>query len=164
MRFKSTGTSKNATPVDPIRRRSRILRRFLTANSELMELMADLETDLNYLEPGESQIRQPILRLLEGSLLLAEDLNLLTRDRYSALYDAHGSIEKTVREHLRSSPPSAAQPLLVQLDKASTGRVREVGGKAARLGELRVTMPETVPPGFVVTTSASSRAAAMRAF
>jgi pyruvate,water dikinase len=153
MPFKQTDTPGDSPAVDPIRRRGRILRRFLAANSELMELMADLETDLNYLEPGESQIRQPILRLLEGSLLLSENLNLLTRDRFAVLYDAHWAIEKSVREHLRASPPSAAQTLLIPLEKASTGRVRETGGKAARLGELLVVMPDTVPPGFVISTS-----------
>jgi len=154
MRFKSTVTPGDSPAVDPIRRRGRILRRFLAANSELMELMADLETDLNYLEPGEAQIRQPILRLLEGSLLLAENLNLLTRDSYAVLYDAHRAIEKSVREHLRSSPKSAARTLVIPLEKASTGRVRDVGGKAARLGDLRVVMPDLVPPGFVISTSA----------
>lgn len=151
---KSKRASGDATPVDPIRRRARILRRFLATNSELMELMADLETDLNYLGPGESQIRQPILRLLEGSLLLAENLNLLTNDKNAALYDSHQAIEKAIREHLRTSSPPQAQPLLIPLNKASTARIREVGGKAARLGELRVVIPEKVPPGFVVTTSA----------
>ena len=154
MRFKSTVTPGDSPAVDPIRRRGRILRRFLAANSELMELMADLETDLNYLEPGEAQIRQPILRLLEGSLLLAENLNLLTRDSYAVLYDAHRAIEKSVREHLRSSPASAARTLVIPLENASTGRVREVGGKAARLGDLRVVMPDLVPPGFVISTAA----------
>ncbi len=154
MRFKPKGPSQKSTPADPIRRRARILRRFLAANSELMELMADLETDLSHLEPGESRIRQPILRLLEGSLLLAENLNLLTGDKNRALYDAHRTIEKAVRDHIRTSSPSAGQPLQIPLEKASTGRIREVGGKAARLGELRVVMPETVPPGFVISTSA----------
>jgi pyruvate,water dikinase len=154
MGSKSNNNRGVADAVDPIRRRARILRRFLAANSELMELMADLETDLNYLEPGEAQIRQPILRLLEGTLLLAENLNLLTRDRYAVLYDAHHNIETTVREHLKGSPPSAARTLFIPLEKASTARVRETGGKAARLGELRVTMPEIVPAGFVISTSA----------
>jgi pyruvate,water dikinase len=120
----------------------------------LLAAMADLETDLNHLEPGESKIRQPILRLLENSLLLAENLNLLTGDKYKALYDVHQEIEKTVRGYLRAAPSSAARVLHVPLEKASTGRIREVGGKAARLGELRVVMPESVPPGFVVCTSA----------
>ncbi len=154
MPSQSTDTSWTSTAVDPIHQRARILRRFLATNSELLELMAELETDLNHLHPGESQIRQPILRLLESSLLLAENLNLLTHDRHAALYDTHWAIERAVREQLRTSPSSISQPLLIPLDRASTGRVRETGGKAARLGELRCVMPDAVPPGFVISTSA----------
>jgi pyruvate,water dikinase len=150
MRFKPAGSHRRTPPKDPIRWRGRILRRFLATNGELMELMADLD----YLEPGEAQIRQPILRLLEGSLLLAENLNLMTGNRYAALYDAHWAIEQKVREYLRASPPAAAQALLIPLERTGTGRVREAGGKAARLGDLRVIMPEQVPPGFVISTAA----------
>lgn len=140
--------------MEPIWQRYRVLRRLLAANSELLELMADLEADLSHLEPGAYQIRQPIVRLLEGSLLLAENLNILAGDRYKPLYEAHWAIEKAVREYLRSFQPLADQRLLVPLHEANTERIREVGGKAAHLGELRAVMPDIVPPGFVITTAA----------
>ncbi len=144
----------SSSSVEPIWQRYRVLRRLLAANSELLELMADLEADLSHLEPGEYQIRQPIIRLLEGSLLLAENLNILTGERYKPLYEAHWNIEKVVREYLRSFQPLANQRLLVPLHEANAERIREVGGKAAHLGELRAIMPETVPPGFIITTAA----------
>jgi pyruvate,water dikinase len=145
---------ESSSSVETIWQRYRVLRRLLAANSELLELMADLEADLSHLEPSESQIRQPIIRLLEGSLLLAENLNILTGDRYKPLYEAHWTIEKSIREYLRSFQPLAKQRLLVPLHEANTERIREVGGKAAHLGELRTIMPDMVPPGFVITTAA----------
>ncbi len=140
--------------MEPIWQRYRALRRLLAANSELLELMADLEADLSHLEPGAYQIRQPIIRLLEGSLLLAENLNILASDRYKPLYQAHWTIEKAVREYLRSFQPLANQRLLVPLHEASRERIRDVGGKAAHLGELRAVMPDIIPSGFVITTAA----------
>ncbi len=140
--------------AEPIYQRYRVLRRLLAANSELLELMADLEADLSHLEPGEHQVREPIIRLLEGSLLLAENLNLLTGERYKSLYNAHWTIEKSVREYLRSFDSPASQRLLIPLHEANVDRIREVGGKAAHLGELRATMPDMVPAGFVITTAA----------
>ena len=145
---------ESSSSIEPMWQRYRVLRRLLAANSELLELMADLEADLSHLEPGEYQIRQPIIRLLEGSLLLAENLNILTGERYKPLYEAHWAIERAVREYLRSFQPPASQRLLVPLHEANIDRIREVGGKAAHLGELRVIMPEMIPPGFVITTAA----------
>ena len=119
---------ESSSSIEPMWQRYRVLRRLLAANSELLELMADLEADLSHLEPGEYQIRQPIIRLLEGSLLLAENLNILTGERYKPLYEAHWAIERAVREYLRSFQPPASQRLLVPLHEANIDRIREVGG------------------------------------
>ncbi len=135
-------------------RRYRVLRRVLAANSEMLERLADLEADLFHLDPGEPRIREPVLDLLDASLLLAEDLNVLTDDKDRALYKAHAEIERAIRAVFRESRPPAEMPLVVPLDSASLAREREVGGKAARLGEVRVALPEHVPAGFVLTTAA----------
>ena len=92
-----------------MRHRYRVLRRLLAANSEMLELMADLEADLAHLDLGEHAIRQPVLRLLDGSLLLAENLNILTGGTQRALYTAQAEVERAVRSALRAAR-SAADP------------------------------------------------------
>ena len=134
--------------------RYRGLRRLLATNSDMLDLMADLEADLRHFQPDQHQIRQPILHLLEGSLLLAENLNVLTHQKYRTLYDVHRQIDGAVREYLRrSSPAPETQRLIIPLDESNTARLGEVGGKAAHLGELRLIMPEKVPSGFVISTA-----------
>lgn len=139
---------------DRLRQRYRVLRRLLAANSEMLEQMSDLEADLSHLGPGEPVVGTRVLRLLDGSLLLAENLNVLTRDAHRDLYAAHAEIEDSVRATLRSFPDPATLPFVVPLDDATVGRALEVGGKAANLGTLRAKMPEVVPEGFVLTTAA----------
>ena len=139
---------------DLLRHRYRVLRRLLAANSEMLELMADLEADLSHLDPGEPVIVRRVLRLLSGSLLLAENLNILTGAEHRSLYAIHAEIEEAVRATLRSFPDPSASPFLVSLEEASAARVREVGGKAAGLGPLLSVIPGAVPPGFVLTTAA----------
>jgi pyruvate,water dikinase len=148
--------SRGAKPAggDLLQYRYRVLRRLLAANSEMLELMADLEADLAHLDPGERAIRQPVLRLLDGSLLLAENLNILTGDAHRALYAAHAEIEQAVRSALRAFPDPTALPLMLPLEEACIERIREVGGKAANLGRLRAAMPAAIPAGFVLTTAA----------
>ncbi len=151
-------TSSSSSPVppggDPLRHRYRVLRRLLAANSEMLELMADLEADLAHLDPGEHAIGLPVLRLLDGSLLLAENLNILTGGAHRALYAAHAEIEQAVRSTLRSHPNPTALPFMLPLEEASASRIREVGGKAANLGQLHAVIPGAIPPGFVLTTAA----------
>ncbi len=137
-----------------MRHRYRVLRRLLAANSELLELMADLEADLAHLDPGEQRVRQPVLRLLDGSLLLAENLNILTAGAHRDLYAAHEEIARSIRSTLRSLPDPAALPFMVPLEDANPARAREIGGKAANLGPLRAVAPAAVPQGFAITTAA----------
>jgi pyruvate,water dikinase len=149
-------SSRAAPPPsgDLLRHRYRVLRRLLAGNSELLEVMADLEADLAYLDPGEQAVRQPVLRLLDGSLLLAENLNILSGGAHVALYAAHEAIAREIRSRLRSTPDPAALPLMIPLEDASPARAREVGGKAANLGPLRAVAPAAVPQGFAITTAA----------
>ena len=148
-------SSRKLTPTgDRMRHRYRVLRRLLAANSEMLELMADLEADLAHLDLGEHAIRQPVLRLLDGSLLLAENLNILTGGAQRALYTAQAEVERAVRSALRAAPDPATLPFMLPLDEATVERTREVGGKAAGVGQLRAVMPEAIPPGFVITTAA----------
>ena len=107
------------TGGDLLKHRYRILRHLLAANSEMLELMADLEADLAHLDPGEPAIVQPVLRLLDGSLLLAENLNLLTGASHRALYAVHAEIEEAVRVTLRSFPNPSTLPFVVPLGEAA---------------------------------------------
>ncbi len=144
-----------APPSDvPLGHHYRVLRRLLAANSEMLDLMADLEAALDYLDPGEPAIARRVMRLLDGSLLLAENLNILTGGAHCALYPAHAGIEHEVLATLRGFPNPASIPFVRPLEEAGADRVREVGGKAANLGRVRAVMPATVPPGFVLTTAA----------
>lgn len=146
-----------APATDPLQQGYRALRRVLATNSELLEQLADLEADLRHFDPCQHQIREPVLQLLDGSLLLAENLNILTGNRHARLYDSHTEIDQAVRSYLRQCPGVDAAPLALSLDDARALDAADAGGKAAHLARLRQAMPEVVPPGFVVTTSAFRR-------
>jgi pyruvate, water dikinase len=137
-----------------LQHRYRVLRRLLAANSELLEGMADLEADLALLDPGQPQVRRGVLGLLDGSLLLAENLNVLTGHVHAELYAAHRRIACEVRQFLRSREEHQSEPLVLPLDEVGVSDTRLVGGKAANLGELRTARPDLVPGGFVLTAAA----------
>lgn len=151
--MKSERTRELSSVVGSLEMRYQGLRRLLAVNSEMLELMADLETDLYHLHPTMNKIRQPILNLVEGALILAEDLNFITDDKFKKLYEIHRKIENAVRSYFKSLRAPEAQPFLIPLQEAG-GRTGDVGGKASNLGVLRALMPDLVPSGFVITTSA----------
>jgi len=129
-------------------------RNLLEMNGEMLDLLANLEADLRYLPVGEPALRAPLLHLLDGTLLLADTLNLLTGQVFSDLYQAHATIAATIRQTLQSWPEGVTQRLLIRLAEAGRGEEGLAGGKAARLGELSTVIPGHVPQGFVVTTEA----------
>ena len=127
-------------------------RNLLEMNSELLELLADLEADLRNVPPGETLVRDPMLRLLDGTRLLADNLNVLTEGRFSDLYEAHERIEKSIRGLLRASQTTGSAPLARDLRRVGRGDERTVGGKAANLGAVKAALSEHVPDGFVIGT------------
>ena len=148
---------KKTSPLlapESLRFRYKGLRDLLAKNSELLEKMADLESDLSNVHPEEPGIRQPVVQLLSGALLLAEDLNVLTGDQFRSLYSAHQDIEKEVLNYLRCHSLLSSKPFILPIDAISIKKAKEAGGKAANLGELCSVIPEAISPGFVITTSA----------
>ncbi|OGP50153.1 MAG: hypothetical protein A2Y79_07530 [Deltaproteobacteria bacterium RBG_13_43_22] len=130
------------------------LQSLLGENSRLLEVMADLEADLRFLPLGSASLEHQIRSLMEGTLLMIEDLNQIAEGHYQALYPAFIKIEKQVLERLGRPAAKSPEMELMALSEMDLTQERIVGGKAARLGELKKCFPETVPDGFVITTGA----------
>ena len=137
-----------------VRQKYQGLQSLLGENSRLLEIMADLEADLRFLPLGSASLEYQIRGLVEGTLLLIEDLNRLADDRYGGLYKAYLKIEREILQTLKTSTRPSPSRWAVFVGESGMGQEGEVGGKAARLGELKKIFPELIPDGFVVTASA----------
>ena len=150
--------SPNNPPLSPgaerVRQKYQGLQSLLGGNSHLLEIMADLEADLRFLPLGSASLEHQIRSLLEGTLLLIEDLNRLADNRYGDLYKAYLKIEREILQTLKTSTRASPSRWVVLVGEIGLGQEVEVGGKAARLGELKKVFPELIPDGFVVTASA----------
>lgn len=137
-----------------VRQKYQALQSLLGENSRLLEIMADLEADLRFLPLGSASLEHQIRSLLEGSLLMMEDLNQIADGHYQGLYGAYVTIEKQILQQLRQSPSNETVPWLMPLGGIGLGQEQAVGGKAAHLGEVKKSFPDQVPDGFVVTAGA----------
>ena len=130
------------------------LRALLNQNNGALQVLGDLEADLNHLRASSDRIRKPVLNLLDTALLMAQECNMLTRNRHRALYDVILRIKGEVRNHLESARNADQGPLTVTLDSEAALDPTLAGGKAAGLAAVGRLLGESVPPGLVLTTSA----------
>jgi hypothetical protein len=131
------------------------LRNLLNRNTLLLEQMSEIEADLRFYLSTSPAIQKKISRTVDETLLLAEDLNVLSQGRFAGLYRAFGRIRGEVSHQL--SVMATGQHLLrmalplAEVSKAPRGLA---GNKAANLGRVMEVLPDRVPSGFVVTTEA----------
>jgi pyruvate,water dikinase len=142
------------------RARYESFRRLLGRNSELLALLTDLDTDLNYQAPSEPRVRGRITAILDLALDLIQDLNELTDGAGDDLFPVHQNLDQMVRARLAEEHEEPGLRLTVGLEEAAAGDLDLCGGKAGHLAELRRALPEAVPGGFVATTLAYQRLAA----
>ncbi len=137
-----------------IRQKYQGLQSLLGENSRLLEVMADLEADLRFLPLGSASLEHQIRSLLEGTLLMIEDLNQIAESHYQGLYSAFVKIEEQIMQQLRRPSAKSPKVQLIPISEMDLTQERLVGGKAARLGELKKRFPDLVPDGFAVTIGA----------
>jgi pyruvate,water dikinase len=135
------------------------LRSLLNKNGSALQILSDLEADLNHMRYYDKRIQQPIQQLITESLLMAQELNLMTADYYSDLYDVIFQLRNKV-DHLfsRNQPDGYGdQPFVLWLDKQAGVDPALVGGKAFGVQTLSKYFKDCVPLGFVSTTAAYHR-------
>jgi pyruvate,water dikinase len=130
------------------------LRALLNKNGQSLQILSDLEADLRHLQLSDYRIRRPVERLLGETFLMAQELNLLSRNHYTELYDVLNQLEKRVKKIFEKPRISRQMPIVITLEEDGSLDSSLVGGKSAGVASLRTLFPESVPVGFTVTTAA----------
>ena len=79
------------------RLRFETLRALLDENGAALQALNDLAADLNHLHPADVRIRRPVMRLLQRTMLMAQELNSMAGDRYVELYGVLGAIHERIQ-------------------------------------------------------------------
>ena len=131
------------------------LRSLLNKNGNALQIMSDLEADLNHISHYDERIKRPIRKLITEALLMAQELNLLTKDRYRELYRIIFHLRKETEALFELDDTAVAKPLAIDIDvDKQAPDVNLIGGKAVGVWRLKRHFRDAVPSGFVVTTSA----------
>ncbi|MBN2242963.1 MAG: pyruvate, water dikinase [Acidobacteria bacterium] len=136
------------------RYRYETLRAILNRNGRVLEILSDLEADYNHLAFSDFQVRRSVRRLFDETCLMAQELNILSHGRHSALFGALDRIRREVNGKEQEVSERQQRPLSVPLNDEESLDPGLVGGKAAGLSSLYHNFPGRVPEGFVLTTGA----------
>jgi pyruvate,water dikinase len=144
----------NNEPVIRFRIRYETLRMLLYRNATVIRALADLEADLKHLHARDWRIMDSLVWILDEVFLLAQELNLLTNNKYKKLYDVVETLKQNIFNHLQDYDWEGKQVFSVSIFDERAQDPDLVGGKTSGLALLYQHFPQSVPEGFVLTTAA----------
>ena len=127
-------TSKEAKTEFAFRHRYETLRSLLYRNGTALQLMSDLEADLNHLEYSNPALWRPVQRLLDESLLMAQELNLLTGDKYRLLYDLVTKLRGQIRQVFATQSEGENRNIALRLDSEDCFECADCRRQSGRIG------------------------------
>lgn len=154
--------SGRSAPVDPVvlqemfRGHYRSFRSLLTANNNALELMAEIEQALTLGQPfGMAFVRGNCTAVSVNVYKMIQNLQALSGGKYPGLLVAFKEISTRIEEILERHPEAPAGDYILPLSGIGKNDTDLVGDKMANLGEAQNRVGLKVPPGFIVTSSAT---------
>jgi len=129
-------------------------RELLALNNECLELMAGLQEDLQYVPPRADVLGTRVGAIYQDVEGAVAALEKLTGSDYSQLRQNVELQRNEVERYIAACQEVATPRLSAWLSELDMETVRESGGKAAALGEVRNRIGLPVPDGYVLTTEA----------
>lgn len=132
-----------------------IFQKLLEKNNYVLELMADMEEklsgeylfDRHYINTNSQLIADKVLNIIDN-------LNALSKDKYTILYKVHNDIVKEIKKILEYKIDIPVSDLIIPLENITAEMVGIAGGKSAHLGEIKVRLNLPVPEGFTISAYA----------
>lgn len=130
----------------------------ITANNKALEIMTELERALEGDQPfGMAFIRSRCTAVSVNVFRIVKHLDELAPGKYSELFNRFKIMQVQINRYLERRQPLGAGPLVLPLAAIDRGMVDLVGSKMANLAEVKNKIGLSVPPGFVITSSAYRR-------
>ncbi len=128
----------------------------LTANNKALEVMASLEEALIGIRPfGMSFIKSCCVSISVNVYLLIRNLNELSNQKYTALFERFDDIQKKILDIINSKKIiKEDNRLVIPLGNIDKEMADFVGSKMANLGELKNKLQLKTPSGFVISAAA----------
>jgi len=126
----------------------------LDSNNRALEVITDIGEKLggDYLF-DIVYLKKAYARLKEDITFSIKTFDELTQNRYQRLHEVFGYLDSLVTRMVDEAPPPPP-PVVLSFENIPWGTPHDVGGKNARLAEVKNHVGLNVPDGFAFTTSA----------
>jgi len=140
---------------ESLREKYSSFQKLLATNNQVLELMADMEEklsgeylfDTHYIKTNAQLIGYEVLKIIEN-------LNALSKDKYSYLFKIHNDINAELEKILEYKMEIPVSDLTIPLENLSSQAVGIAGGKTAHLGEIKTSLHLPTPDGFAISSYA----------
>jgi len=140
------------------KRRYHNFKLLLTANTEALRIMSDMERALRERRTfGMSFVRAQSTAVAVNVYRIVKHLREIAPGKYDELGDRLTAIQKDIDHILTQSKTAPGPELVLPLEEVSLALSDQVGGKMAALGEIVQKLALPVPPGFVITAGGYAR-------
>lgn len=127
----------------------------LSSNNKCLEIMADMEQALSGNKVfGMSFVRTNCTAVSVNIFTMIKNLDKLAPGRYSELYNKFDYIQKHLDLLLHQKEAVVETRLVIPFDQIRDDMANCVGGKMAKLGEIKNRLNINVPEGFAITAAA----------
>ncbi|MBF0481421.1 MAG: pyruvate, water dikinase [Desulfovibrionaceae bacterium] len=140
------------------RKRYHNFKLLLTANTEALRIMSDMERALRERRTfGMSFVRSQATAATVNVFRIVSGLREIAPGKYDELAARLTSIQKALDHVLTQSHAEPGPELVLPLERVDLSLSDQVGAKMAALGEIVQTLGLPVPPGFIVTARGYKR-------
>lgn len=151
----SEETQKNNAVREVLEQKYFVFQRLLNKNNYVLELMADIEEklcgeylfDMHYINTHIRLITYEVLNIIEN-------LNYLSKDKYTQLYNIFDDINKEIEKILAFKFEIPVSDLAIPLENLTGDMIEIAGGKLAHLGEVKNRLHLPTPEGFTISAYA----------
>ena len=139
--------------LESVRRKFRNFYSILEYNNQILKVISDMEEkshgeylfDINYIETSVSRIREYLVQIIDNLVELGGA-------NYSPLIDRCDDINNRIEAIVKGRHIIPEEDYTINLSKLDCSKMDRVGGKNARLGDLKGKIGIPVPDGFAITT------------